>query len=235
MALDSLKWKNPSEFTHQPKHDLESLFYVIITLCTYVEKPGHLRSPIPVANDPTICLDQWWAEGSHRELARIKGIALSSFKNCTLSCLPAYWDDFHPVLEELHAAIWAEKSFVVDQPNIATHKAFLRILNKAKKFYKAKGEEPYIYAPVVQRPVSSSKRKSGAMASVSEDSKRRRKQPDSLRGGTPVSNTSHRSGGSNASHRGGGSNASHRGGGSNTGHRGGTRPTSTRLSICSNR
>lgn len=170
MALDSLKWKNPSEFTHQPKHDLESLFYVIITLCTYVEMPSHLRSPIPMADDPTICLNQWWAEGDHRELARVKGIALSSFKNCTLACLPSYWDDFHPVLEELHAAIWAEKSFVVDQPNRATHKEFLRILNKAIEYYKAQAEEPYIYAPVFQRPPPSTKRKSAVM-SMSEDSK----------------------------------------------------------------
>lgn len=177
MALDSLKWRHASEFTHQPKHDLESLFYVILTLCTYVERPGHLRSPIPMANDPSICLNDWWSIADYHDLARSKAITLSSFTDCTLARLPSYWDDFHPVLEQLHAAIWPEKCVVLDQPNQATHEAFFRILDQARKTYEAKGEQPHLYAPVVTvvKQLGGSKRKPESGAIASEGAKRRKK------------------------------------------------------------
>ena len=171
MALDSLKWKLPSEFKHQPKHDLESLFYVIISLCTYVEKPGHLRSPIPLATDPTLCMDEWWAVGNHRDLARTKSIALNNFRSCTLACLPSYWDDFHPVLEKLRAVIWPDSYSVFEQQNQATHQAFWDVLDNARKIYKEKGEDLHVYAPLKQ--LGNSKRKTGT--TISEETKRRKK------------------------------------------------------------
>ncbi len=83
MALESLSWETPEDFKHEPRHDLESLFYVILTLCTYVEKPGHLRSLKPLPQERSICLNSWWAIGDHHELARSKGIALTSFEKYT--------------------------------------------------------------------------------------------------------------------------------------------------------
>ncbi|KAF9471666.1 hypothetical protein BDN70DRAFT_775931, partial [Pholiota conissans] len=94
MALDALKWKIPTEFKHLPKHDLESLFYVIITLCTYVNGPGCLRPSTPVANEPSLCLNEWWATYDHHSLARQKGVMLSTFKDYILERLPPYWNDF---------------------------------------------------------------------------------------------------------------------------------------------
>ena len=79
MALDALIWNSLSEFKHQARHDLESLFYVIIALCTYVDKPGSLRSPLPVAGELSICLNAWWATFDYHDLARNKSAVLSSF------------------------------------------------------------------------------------------------------------------------------------------------------------
>lgn len=84
MALDALKWKVPSDFKHQPKHGLESLFYMLITLCTYVNRPGWLHSPIPAADDLSVCLNEWWATYNHHILACLKGAQLSFFDEYVL-------------------------------------------------------------------------------------------------------------------------------------------------------
>ncbi len=171
MALDSLKWEKPEDFTHQPQHDLESLFYVILTLCTYVERPGHLRSRTPLPEDKSICMNQWWAIGDYHDLARSKALALSSFESFTLRSVPSYWDDFRPVLQKLHDAIWPLGCTVNDQPNMATHDEFFRILDEARKVYRTKNEEPLEYAPIANQPATS-KRK--IVATASNDVKRRK-------------------------------------------------------------
>ncbi len=61
MALESLDWDIPEDFTHAPKHDLESLFYVILAICTYVNSPGSLRSHTPIEDERSLCVNEWWA------------------------------------------------------------------------------------------------------------------------------------------------------------------------------
>lgn len=56
MALDALKWEKPNEFSHQPRYDLESLFRVLLAVCTYTAGPGSLRAPIP--QERSICLNE---------------------------------------------------------------------------------------------------------------------------------------------------------------------------------
>lgn len=150
MALDSLGWMKPSDFAHQPKHDLESLFYVLLTLCTYTTGPGCLRAHIPEADEPSVCLNEWWATHDHHQLARNKGVMLSSLDLFVLSRLPSYWDDFHPVLKGLHKVLWPAECAVINQPNMATHDAFLKILNKAREEYSQAEEtaHPLAFAPI---------------------------------------------------------------------------------------
>lgn len=178
MALDALKWKTPTEFKHQPKHDLESLFYVLITLCTYVNGPGCLRPSTPVANEPSLCLNEWWATYDHHFLARQKGVLLSTFDDYILGRLPSYWDDFHQVLQDLHAVLWPIKNCaVLNQPNAATHEAFLQVLIRAREMYCEKAEEAYSFAPITEKQAGQSalqKRKESG-GDGSEDAKRRKK------------------------------------------------------------
>ena len=189
MALDSLKWETPDEFKHEPRHDLESLFYVILTLCTYVERPGQLRSHQPLPQEKSICLNRWWAIGDYHELARSKAITLSSFKTYVLRSISPYWTDFFPFLEKLHKAIWPEPGVVIEQKNMATHKEFLRILSEAKEYYRNRKETPLEYAAIVDRPATS-KRKIGVTAS--NDAKRRKKSTN------PTHRPSPRKGASNS-------------------------------------
>ena len=148
MALDSLKLGYSSKFTHLPKHDLESLFYVLLTICTYTTGPGCLRSPIPNITEPSICLNEWWDTCDRHRLAREKGVLLDSFEYYILDHLPSYWEDFHPVLCGLRAAIWPKKDPVLTQPNVATHDGFMEVLTKAMEQYRIAEEEVYPFAPV---------------------------------------------------------------------------------------
>ena len=177
MALDALKWTEQSEFTHQPKHDLESLFYVLITLCTYVDGPGLLRSPIPEADELSVCLNEWWAEYRPHTLARNKTGLLECFDRFILQRIPSYWDDFHQVLKDLRAVLWPEQCIISKQENVATHQAFLDVLIKAREMYREKeGEEGYPYAPITERQAGPSglhKRKEYS-GNVSTDAKRRK-------------------------------------------------------------
>lgn len=180
MAVEALEWTQRSEFSHQPKHDLESLFYVLLAICTYVDGVGRLRSPIPEIHEPSVCLNEWWAIGDYHILARDKLGLLSSFDNFILKRLPSsgYWDDFHQVLKDLRAVIWTDtERNLFDQKNTATHEAFLEVLIKARETYREKeGEEGYSFAPVTERQAGPSglrKRKEHG-GDVSRDAKRRK-------------------------------------------------------------
>ncbi|KJA21716.1 hypothetical protein HYPSUDRAFT_123415, partial [Hypholoma sublateritium FD-334 SS-4] len=101
MALESLQWEDTADFTHEPRHDLESLFYVILTICTYVDSPGCLRSAIPDEDERSLCLNEWWATLDGNLLARNKASHMTSLEHCVLRRLPPYWHDFHKYLIEL--------------------------------------------------------------------------------------------------------------------------------------
>ncbi|KJA19066.1 hypothetical protein HYPSUDRAFT_141276 [Hypholoma sublateritium FD-334 SS-4] len=147
MALEALRWTDPSKFVHQPKHDLESLFYVILNICSYVMKPGYLRSPTPIINELSICVNEWWHTRDHHVLARTKCSQIDDLDDYILSRLPPYWDDFHPVLQDLQKAIWPLDRSVKKQQSVATHDAFIEIFTKARDRYSTQNEEPCLYAP----------------------------------------------------------------------------------------
>lgn len=176
MALDALKWDVASDFTHQPKHDLESLFYVLITLCTYTNGPGCLRSSIPGVNELSVCLNEWFTTHDHHVLARHKGAQLSSFDEYVLRRLPPYWNDFHQVLTNLHSVLWPKECAVLNQPNAATHEAFLEVLTKAREMYRQQEDEAYTFAPIPEKrahPSGLQKRKENG-GDVGEGAKRRK-------------------------------------------------------------
>ena len=155
MALESLKWRLPSEFTHEPRHDLESLFYVILTLCTYVNSAGCLRSPIALDDELSVCVNEWWATLDGHVLVRNKAQHITSLDDLVLQRLPPYWKDFHPYLRALREVIWPGKDTnVLHAKNAATHEGFLEVLTKAKDFYRESDEVPAPFAPISDRQIA---------------------------------------------------------------------------------
>ena len=148
MALESLQWEDPKEFEHQPEHDLESLFYVLISICTYVEVPGLLRGPIPLEHERSICANEWWSTNDRHVLARLKASQVSNLDREILNRFSPYWNNFHPVIQGLQKAIWKKECIVSNQKNVATHDAFLDILQKARDAYHDQGEVACPFAPI---------------------------------------------------------------------------------------
>lgn len=148
MALDSLRRRKASGFMHAPKHDLESLFYVLLHVCTYTTGPGCLRSHIPEDQEQSVCLNEWWNTFDRHQLARYKAAQLDAFQDYILDRLPSYWTDFHPVLHGLYNVLWGEQCSVLRQPNVATHDAFLKVLREARENYRNANEKLHAFAPM---------------------------------------------------------------------------------------
>ncbi|KJA13306.1 hypothetical protein HYPSUDRAFT_113970, partial [Hypholoma sublateritium FD-334 SS-4] len=104
MAVEALNWKDHEKFDHLPQHDLESLFYVLVTVCTYVDAPGYLRNPVPLKTDLSIPANEWWATFDRHTLARVKSSQVGDLDDQILSRLSPYWKDFHPVIRDLQKA-----------------------------------------------------------------------------------------------------------------------------------
>lgn len=60
-------------------------------------------------------------------------------------------NDFHQVLRDLHVVLWAENCAVLNQPNVATHAAFLKVLVEAQDTYLQEGEEASSFAPTIEK------------------------------------------------------------------------------------
>lgn len=159
MAIEALLL--PSKFLHEPRHDLESLFYVILAVCSYMTGPGWLRSPIPMEHELSIPMNEWWDTNDRHLIARAKALAMSAFEECVLNRLPDYWKDFHDVLFALRNAIWKESSVVLIQPNVATHDAFLKILVEARDRYRHSKEPATEYAELNSTPAGTKRKECG--------------------------------------------------------------------------
>lgn len=175
MALDALRWR-VAEFDHKPKHDLESLFYVILNICTYVSAPGRLRGSVAGQDEESVCINEWWATYDYNLIFRSKAIQMSAFDTFILERLPPYWNDFHQVLIDLRNVIWPAQ-YVLASKNSATHDKFLEVLTKARDVYRDKGEQPLAFAPISNRQASSSsaQKRKGKNIDAAGEAKRSKK------------------------------------------------------------
>lgn len=147
MAIESLKPTPDNLFRHHAGHDLESLLNTMLTLCHYTVGPsGKLRQA--TESDKRIPLNKWFVKDDRLDLACQKMVTLEAFTLLVEPYLPPYWADFAPFLRRLIQATYSEMPYLLAS-NIATHKAYRDILNKALKKYTVEEENKYaVYAAV---------------------------------------------------------------------------------------
>lgn len=147
---------NNATFCHNECDDLESLLHVILTVCTYMEKPGKLRRPLK--KEASIPMSNWFTYNKTRRnaLARNKIYCLDNFRECIGRRLSPYWQDFIPYLERLVKACWPQTVPINQQSNTASHGDFLKILEEALEDFA--DEEVYPYAAVTALPTTGNKR-----------------------------------------------------------------------------
>jgi len=130
-------------FVHSEADDLESVLYTVLSICTYTNGPGILRCPVP--QEQSILMNKWFHERSPNSLAIWKDSTLSYFSRHVEPCLPKYWKDFTPYLKQLIGACWASPKTLLEQPNIATHNKFIKILDDAICYYESTDEQAIPY------------------------------------------------------------------------------------------
>ena len=105
MALDILL--GPDEIQHEPRFDLESIFYVLVYLCINLKGPeNRIRSNVEMANFRSFPVAEWFtSEGSFRRLGRVKLSQLQTFEDSILPYIAPYFYDLIPCIKKFHKAL----------------------------------------------------------------------------------------------------------------------------------
>jgi hypothetical protein len=138
MAVDlMLHQENPDNpFQHELRHDLESILYVILWICTSMEGPGIERR----VADPlfmNVPLRKWFDKNVDiRDLGYSKLGHMVDAENAIFANFPPFWDPFKPFVRELNDAF----NFSVagcrnprnsDSGSYITSQAMIEILKRA--------------------------------------------------------------------------------------------------------
>lgn len=128
MAIEILLQKG-RRFHHCLRHDLESLFFVIIWICSHMEGPQVER------NDAARLTIRKWSdlEASLQHLGHIKLGHIDDMKNAILSEITSYWDDFKDSISDLKRAFFPK---CAAEPNCITPEKMVEILEAALKTVK---------------------------------------------------------------------------------------------------
>jgi hypothetical protein len=115
-------------FRQAPRHDLESLLYVILYLCTYTTGPGKLRKESEIPATMTIPLARWFKKDYVKEIGRSKAGHMMMSEDAIIPKFDPYWSDFVPFVRELIGTCFASSP---SNPNHLTHANMLAILDRA--------------------------------------------------------------------------------------------------------
>jgi hypothetical protein len=136
MSLE-IMLKGGNSFYHDIRHDLESIFYVLIWVCCHMEEPEVERS------DPYSLPIREWSNMNLKlhALGLLKLSHLASFEISILNHFTPYWDDFKPFMRDLKSAFWPSgESF--ERPNRITCETMLSILRDAAAKVQEMGVQP---------------------------------------------------------------------------------------------
>jgi len=106
MAIELLVKK--SKIRHGAYHDLESLFFVLMYICTNLSGPGAIRTPEELQVHSSIPLSVWFkASSSLREVGIAKSGALCDIETNILNSFVPYFEDLKPCIVKLFHVIYS--------------------------------------------------------------------------------------------------------------------------------
>jgi hypothetical protein len=124
MAIENLL--NPTS-VHKPRHDLESLLYIILSICTFVQGPGLSLHESDMAR-VSLPIRSWFSNDGIREIGLRKMRHLKRYDTVILPYFASYWHDFAPFVGDLIMACFPIKPHL---PNQLQYENVLGILKKA--------------------------------------------------------------------------------------------------------
>jgi hypothetical protein len=143
MAID-LMLNRKDNFRHELRHDLESLLYVILWICTSMDGVGvERRQADPRFMD--VPLRTWFDKNANiRDLGYRKLAHVVDFERAILDNFPPFWNSFKPFIRELLSAFFPIHP-IAGCP--ITSKAIISILKKAAVEVDKAADEPEAATP----------------------------------------------------------------------------------------
>jgi hypothetical protein len=127
MAIEALM-RFHGVFIHKPRHDLESILYIIIYLCTYMEGPAAIKSA--AATPTSLHLNRWFTTDDLKGIGVLKMGNITSADYTIICDFTPYWADFVPFIREMISACFNSPSQPAE-PNSLTYTTMLDILKRA--------------------------------------------------------------------------------------------------------
>lgn len=128
---------NPDQiFIHHAKHDLESLFYVLLYICTFYVRPHEKLEPSQLLSVHTSVPILDWLQPeafkkSFRHMGCLKLGHISNFERCILAKISPFYDPIKPFLVELKDAFFpASMQQNAYLNNQMTHSTMISIFDK---------------------------------------------------------------------------------------------------------
>jgi hypothetical protein len=115
-------------FTQLPCHDLESILYVILYICTFFKGPGSMKESGDFPELMSIPLERWFRQETISAIGREKVGAIMTAEVSLLAKFTPYWADMVPFVRRLISTCFSAL------PSLAsnlTHDAVLEILKEA--------------------------------------------------------------------------------------------------------
>lgn len=125
MSIETLITEDQN-FVHHPRHDLESILYVIFYICTFTKGPGIPRSTTEVTEN--LPLRKWFSHEEPKEIGLRKVAHMGNPELMITNHFTNYWADFIPFAQQLASVCFPEKT---NLPNQLTHKTMLKVLRAA--------------------------------------------------------------------------------------------------------
>jgi len=128
MAVEALLATNGT-FVHKPQHDLESILYIILYICTLVRGPGLPLYNLDVTHpDTPPPISTWFCSDSVREIGYRKLAHLEGYDAAILPYFTPYWCDFTLFVKDMITTCFSLRTCV---PNNFQYDQALRILKAA--------------------------------------------------------------------------------------------------------
>jgi hypothetical protein len=125
MAIEALIAEG-KYFAHLPHHDLESILYVILYICTFTKGPNVPRPDYEMPH--TLQMKSWFLTEPMRTIGDRKMAHMCQPEVSIIPGFTHYWEDFGPFALDLIQLCFP---FNPAKPNKLTHKEMLSILEKA--------------------------------------------------------------------------------------------------------
>lgn len=135
MAIEVLTNADHSSIIQKPKHDLESIFYVLLCFCIRYNGPRGSKA----VYEEELPLDKWYlANQSYDSLAISKTGTLYEFENRVMRFIPPYFNNLKSCLYQLFNCVFMPHSYLTQEgetrslrafsSNNATHATMLKVL-----------------------------------------------------------------------------------------------------------